>query len=344
MITPKLIGAALCSAASLCCLAVQAADDAAAKPKVVVSKLDNPCGVAVHPKTGQLFVAAHPAVYRVIPGQPTKVTIEVEGFKTDIYGKGPKYEIGPLGVGFIGDELLVVGDGSLPDGQELARVYKIGDTPAEKPQSADAMAHKLGPIAPGDESAKGEGNFYGVAVTKDAVFFTSNGDDTKGWILKSEIKDGKPGELKPFIATKVAVKVDAPVGITTSKDGKELVVGQMGEISLPGDSLLSTYDPATGKLLKNYKTGLNDIAGLAYSPKTGKLYAVDYSWADTSKGGLFRLDIDGDKVKATKITSLDKPSALAFDKDGNLYITVLGTAPEGSTDLPGALLRIEAGL
>ncbi|MCY2965512.1 MAG: hypothetical protein NT069_18085 [Planctomycetota bacterium] len=310
------------------------------KVSTVLDGLDNPSGVAIHAKTGHLFVATHPAVLRVAPGDPAKKFVEVDAFKTDIYGKGPKYEIGPLGVALLGEDHLIVGDGSLADAAELVRVFKIGATPPEKPTAADNAAFKLGPIGPGDESAKGEGNFYAIAVGPKAFYVTSNGDDTKGWILKCEIKDGKPGKLVPFIATKPLVNTDAPVAITFSPDGKQLVVGQMGEVNMAGDSQLSFYNPEDGKLLKNHATGLNDIAGLAYSPKTGKLYAVDYSWVDAKNGGLFRLDVTADGVKAEKILSLDKPTALAFDKEGALYITLFGTAAEGSKGPAGKLVKI----
>ena len=86
------------------------------------------------------------------------------------------------------------------------------------------------------------------------------------------------------------------------------------------------------------------MAGLAYSPKTGKLYGTDFSWSDVSKGGLFELTVENDAVKATKIKSLDKPAALAFDKDGKLYVTTFGTAKEGSDKSPGELIVIDAGL
>ena len=118
----------------------------------------------------------------------------------------------------------------------------------------------------------------------------------------------------------------------------------MGEVNVPGDSLLTMYETATGKLVKSLKTGLHDIAGLAYSPKTGKLYCVDFAWVDTKQGGLYELTVTGDEVKATKIASLDKPTALAFDKDGGLYVTVFGTAAAGSTTPSGALLYFAAGL
>lgn len=336
------LGAVLGSVAMLAFATSGLAQDAP-KPQVVVTHLDNPCGVGVHGASGHVFVAAHKGVYRYVPGKPGKVYLEVEGFPTDVYGKGPKYDIGPLGVAFWGDDRLVVGDGSRPDGEELLYVFKVGKEPPQKPGKEGDAEHKLGPIKE-EGDLKPEGNFYSVVVTDKAIIVSSNGDDTKGWCLRSEIKDGKPGELKRWLATKEQVNVDAPVPITLNKEG-QLVIGQMGEVNVAGDSLLTIYDQE-GKLLKKYETGLSDLAGLAYSPKTGKLYGTDFSWVDKEKGGLFRLDIDGDKVKATKILGLDRPTAISFDKDGALYIAVFGTdlvkAEEGKPT--GALLRLDAGL
>jgi len=286
------------------------------KVTVVADGLDNPTGVCVHPD-GDVFIAARSGVHRLHEG---KLTTFANGFNTDIYGKGPKYNIGPLGVACLGSDRLVVGDGSNLDEAEVVYVFKVTD-PGAKPLTPAQALNVLGPIPAGADSAKGEGNYYGVAVHSTGIFVTCNGDDTKGWVARSALVDRKPGELKPYIATKVATNVDAPVGITVSPDGEQLVVGQMGEINIPADSLLTMYDPATGKLLKMYKTGLHDIAGLAYSPKTGKLYAVDFAWLDTSQGGLFRLDVSGDEVKATRIATLDRPTAIAFGKNGDCYVT-----------------------
>ena len=318
-----------------------------AKPTTVLSGIDNPCGVAVQTATGHVFIAAHSGVHRFDP-KSGKAHVEISGFPTDIYGKGPKYNIGPLGLAFWDDEHLIVGDGSRPDGDELVRIYKVGKDAAHKdhePIKEDAAVATLGPIKASEETAKGEGNFYGVASNGKSIFITCNGDDTKGWIAKSTAAAGKPGALKLSIATKVATEVDAPVPIIFSPDGKDLVVGQMGEVSTPpGDSLLTIYDPETGKLKKKFSIGLNDVAGLAYSPKTGKLYATDYSWSDPKAGGLFRLDITGDTIKAVKIASLDKPTSCAFDKAGVLYVAVFGTVAEGSDKPAGSLVKFDAGL
>jgi len=316
--------------------------------EVVVTNLESPCGIAVHPTTGHVFVASRYGVYRYIPdpgGNKHSAPIEIAGYPVDVYGKGPMYNIGPLGLAFLDNEHLIVGDGSRKDGEELVRVYKVGEKAPIEYQKEDAAVYTLGPITKGEQSAMGEGNFYGVAVGGGRIFVTCNGDDTKGWVSMATITDGKPGELKPYIATKEATNVDAPVAITFTPDGKELVVGQMGEVNAPpGDSLLTFYDPATGKLLRSLKTGLHDIAGLAYSPKTGKLYATDFAWANPGEGGLFELVVNGEEVKPNKIMALDKPTALAFDKEGLLYIAAFGTQAPDSDKSPGTLSIIPAGL
>lgn len=340
-ILSAVVGAAVCAAG----IGLSSAAAGEIQAKQVASNLDNPTGLAVQPETGHVFIASHAGVVRFVP-QSGKVVPQVKGYPkpTDIYGKGPKYPIGPLGLDFLDKNHLVVGDGSRPDSEELVRVYEVGARAPRQPIAEGKAKYTLGPIEPSGATAKGEGNFYGVAANGSAIFVTCNGDDTKGWVAKAPVQNGKPGKLELTIATKVATNVDAPVPITYSPDGDTLVIGQMGEINLPGDSLLTFYNPQTGKLKQTLKTGLNDIAGLAYSPKTGKLYATDFSWLDPSRGALYELQVNGNQVKAVKVLDLDKPTALDFDSQGNLYIAVFGTPEEGSDEPSGALLRVGPGL
>jgi DNA-binding beta-propeller fold protein YncE len=301
-----------------------------------VASLPNPAGIAVDAQ-GTVFVSTSDGkVGSVVKLDGAKAVPVITDFPQGSYGKGPKYAIGPLGLAFTDKGLLVVGGGGLADGEELLRVYELGDT-AKK---ASDMVVKFGPLAATDD-LKGEGNFYGVAVAGDTIYVTSNGDDTKGWVARAKLKGNKVGEgLKRFLATKEKVEVDAPVGITMSPEGY-IVVGQMGEITVPGDALLSYYS-SKGKLLMNLETGLHDITAVAYSPK-GKLYVLDFAWNDTTQGGLFRIDAvknaDGSQSsKAVKIVSLDKPTAMAFGKNGELYITSI------KEDGAGRVQKIAPGL
>ncbi len=324
--------------------------DAKTEYKVLAEGLVHPTGIAVHPTTGQLYVAESGAG-RVIAVNPKdgKVSDVVTGSQLDLYGKGPKYKIGPLGVAFLGTDKLVVSGGDQKDGSELIRVYDLPKK-LEKPLTVDDVFASFGPVKDGPATKSGEGNFYAMAHDKNGVYVSSNGDDTKGWILKFDlpIKAGKNQNLAPFIATKQFIEeINAPVGITLNKNGK-LVVGQMGAVNKPRDSWLTVYDPATGKGLVKAETGLFDITGLAYSPKTGKLYCTDFAWLSPKDGGLFRLDMsekDGKTtVTAVKIASLEKPTALVFAPDGTLYVTVNGAANVDVKDKTGKIVQFASGL
>jgi hypothetical protein len=327
------------------------------RPERVYYNLLNPCGVAIQPGTDCVFVSSRFGIYRYDPNykQPMehKAGIEIDGYpkQVDEFGTGPKYEIGPLGLAFLDRNHLVVGDGSRKKGAELVRVYKLPATPPSPDEwiKEDAAEFTLGPIKAGTDSSTGEGDFFGVAVGHDAIWVTCHGDETKGWIAKSELKDGKPGPLKLSIATKPATQVAAPGPITFTPDGKELVVGLMGDVnSEERDSAIAFFDPADGSLKRKMSAGLYDVTGLAYSPKTKKLYATDFAWKKPSEGGLFELTADGDKMKATRIVALAKPAALAFDPAGHLYVTVFDAQLEGGEKArvqdAGALLYIKPGL
>ncbi len=313
----------------------------------LLTGLDNPTGVAVHPDSGHVYVAESAAgrVVRVDPATPGKAEDAITDFPLSTYGKGPVYSIGPLGLAFLDEKTLVVGGGGLEDGKELLQIYAV--PPAGQAIKAETAKHHLGPIPPGEMTESGEGNFYGVAIVDGDIFVTCNGDDAKGWVARARL--GEKPEFKPFIATKELTKVDAPTAISINRRG-HVVVGQMGEISVPGDSLLTFYNAHTGKLLLNLPTGLHDITGLAYSsapdPDLQRLYAVDFAWSDTSAGGLFRIDgvlNDDGSIGCTPILvqKLDKPTALAFAPDGKtLYVTLFGTAAEGDQQKPGKLLKI----
>ena len=120
--------------------------------------------MTVHPGTGHVFITSRQGVYRWPPLLKDKIYLEVEGFATDEYGKGPKYSIGPLGVTLWGADRLIIPDGSLPDGEEVVRIYKIADE-LPQPRKAAESEFVLGPIkGDAEKNYKGEGNYYAAVV------------------------------------------------------------------------------------------------------------------------------------------------------------------------------------
>ena len=324
--------------ATLICSVLTAQD---IKVETVIEGLNNPCSVAIQPDTGHVFVADSGAlrIVRIVDGKATDV---ITDFPKDVYGNGPKYDIGPLGLCFLDKETLVVGGGGKPDGEELLRVFQV---PAVGKEAIKAdKTHGKALSIPASGETVGEGNFYGLARGNLGVFVTCNGDDEKGWVSLAGISEEKKlTEFSRSIATKELTKVDAPVGITLSPDGY-VVVGQMGEINVAEDSLLTFYSEE-GKLLENYKTGLNDISGLAYGPNHGRLFAIDFNWQDTDNGGLYKLVGEGEDRKqgcsAELITQLKKPTSMAFAANGDLFITLAGNMSEGSEQPDGKLVVIK---
>ena len=98
---------------------------------------------------------------------------------------------------------------------------------------------------------------------------------------------------------------------------------------------MTFYDPKTGKLLRKFETGMRDITGIVYSPKTKKLYAIDFSFKVPEEGQLCEIIIEDGKVTTKKIVNLNKPTALAFAPDGTLYVVIMGNTKVGDGDGDG---------
>lgn len=332
---------------SICArVAIAADDDERLRVEPLATGLVNPTAVAVHAASGDLFVAESGAgrIIRVKPAEPHTITPVIDGFPTSRFGDGPSFQIGPLGLAFVDRSTLAVGEGGQANGSEVVRLYILPDEP--KPLKHAESKHVLGPIFARSDSATGEGDFYALAAAAGALYVAGHGDDTKGWIWRADMSNLPAAELKPFIATKVERKRDAPTALAISARG-ELVVAHMGELNEPRDSRISFYHGTSGKKLLSLDTGLHDITGLAYEPSSGWLFAVDFAWSDPTAGGLYRLDMDvrsgRQAIKAVKLQSLRRPTALAIPSNGIAYVTTLD-GEVGATTSPaanaGKLLKI----
>jgi hypothetical protein len=323
--------------------------------EVVLEDLDTPCGVAVQPETGHVFVSdsGRGRVVRVVDGKLQEVVV---GFALEHFGADPGYRIGPLGLAFLNTQTLVIGGGGQPLGEDVVFVVQVPTVGGEPIQSDAAM--RFGPL-PADPDGAGEGDFFGVAATAEAIVVTCHGDDQNGWlaaipIRKSDQLDSRSGygHLTKFLPTKSLVGTDAPVAIVVSPRG-ELVVGHMGELNDQRDSRLTFFRKADGKLLLNQPLGLFDVVALAYGAPQApshkpQLYALDFAGYSAESAGLYRLDARLESgsvaVQAVQVASLDRPTAMALGPDGAMYVTVIGTEGKAGPQRPGKLMRFDPGL
>jgi hypothetical protein len=325
--------------------------------ETVVEGLNNPTGIAIQPGTNHVFVADSGAgrVIRVVDGKLQEV---ITDFPTDYYGKSPIYDIGPLSLMFIDQFTLVVGGGGLEDGEDSIQLYKIPEA-GKAPITADQIEGEAQTLPAESDEIPGEGDFYSMANTSKGIYVTCNGDDAKGWIALATIVEGKLSNFKRSFALKEETKTNAPVAITLSPDGY-LAIGQMGNIRGSGDSLLTFCDPEDGKILASFETGLDNLTGLAYGPKRGRLFATEFrkinqsaansgedseenvGEADLPSGALVKLIARGeDECEAVEIMRLDKPTSLAFSPEGDLYVTLAGNTSEGVETPDGKLVVIK---
>ncbi|MEL7497029.1 MAG: hypothetical protein AAFN77_05425 [Planctomycetota bacterium] len=293
-----------------------------ATPVLVVDGLNNPTSVAIHPATGDVFVAESGSqrVVRIVDRKPQPVIVD---FGKDAFGKDPIYTIGPLSLLFLNDDVLVVGGGGHPDGEDLIYGFNLPKADASPVNADDAKLGKL-TLASKDE-VPAEGDFFAMAKGSKGIYVTCNGDDKKGWIARAIFnQEYRLTGLTRNIATVDVTQTTAPMAITISPQG-HVVVGQMGKTEKAKDSLLCFYSEE-GAHLDTFKLGMFDITGLAYGPKHGRLFATDFSWTDPKQGGLYKIIATktDQGCKAKLMQRLERPTSLAFAKNGDLYVTLAG--------------------
>ena len=298
-------------------------------PRVVSSNLKNPSGVAIRPVTGEIYVS-DTGRGRIVELQQDKIKDIVIGFPIEEFEMDRAFILGPTSLLFRNRNQLIVGTGGAADGEDGIAIFdleKLGREPFEFAKDNESMSTLA---ANDDEPA--EGDFFAMAATRNRLFVCCHGSDV-GWVATAEWAGEGIENFKRYLPTRKLSRLPGPGGITISPDG-HLVVAQMGKRDQAGDSTVCFYDE-NGKLLDKFETGLNDIVSLAYGPKNGNLYALDFSWEDPNKGGLYKLVAVDSQIgcEAVLIAKLPRPTSMAFDQSGRLWVTACGISDAKSNRL-----------
>ncbi len=306
------------------------------KVETVVDGLTDPFALAIQPQTGHVFVSDSGAM-RVVRIVGDKIEPVITGFAKSSFGPAEPVEVGPMGLAFLDKDTLIVAGGRDEKGHIQFAVYKV---PAAGKESIAADKHEsVHSLQPTDDTKPDPGIGFSMLATAAGVYATTTVEPGKGWLLRADRVQKKVADFKRFVSTTEKTSVGMPIAIARDGEAGYMTVGEIGTVDTAGDSLLAFYDEK-GELLGKFTTGLNDISGLAYGPKRRRLFATDYNALDSENGGLYKLIAEGsDGCRAVKLAGLAKPTAIAFDSKGNLFITVRGKKADG--DAPtGQLLKI----
>lgn len=295
--------------------------------ETIVDGLKHPCGVAVQPDSGAIFVSDS-GNGRVIRLNDGSVEAVVSGYPVEPLADDFGFSAGPLGIGFLSARKLVVSSGCWKAGMDRVSIFDL----AKAPMTADDEEFSRSLNSTGTTPA--EGDYYGLVVDGQHIFVSCRGDVNAGWVGLFSIRNDKPGPFKRHINTIETAGTQLPTTVTISPDGN-LLVGLRGNDGDP--STLAFYDPGTGEPRAKFDTTINGLVALAYAPRSGRLFALYNSRATPGDNGLYKLvgRRRNTECEARLIKKLDQPSSMTFTPGGDLLITA------GGED--GVLLKI-AGL
>jgi hypothetical protein len=337
------------SALALVILATASFAEEEIRVETLLTGLRNPCGVAIRPGDGEgrceVFVADSGAlrVVRLWSDEPEKSAAAITGFAAGTLGEGP-IRVGPIAMLFLDRNRLIVGSSGNGGGARV-RLYALPEDRAEV--LAEAAEHEV--KFPTDTTGSGGMNHVYAMVraranehVPDAVLLTSMRNDRSGRLFQIPIRAGTLGSMQRFGSVEDSAAPEQ-VGEVSLAEQEHIVAGQVGELDESRDSQLVFYNPIDGARIMALPLELHDVVGLAYSPKTGNLYAADIAWMAPDEGGIYRIDDAGEAGKlrcaAVKLAAVARPSALAFGPDGAMYVTAFGELADEKTN-DGLLLKV----
>ncbi|MFO0897559.1 MAG: hypothetical protein U0836_09060 [Pirellulales bacterium] len=314
---------------ALLCLLAASADGQEPKLEVVVEGLVNPWGLALQTRPGRLLVANSGAGEIVAIDLKSKQAQPiVTGFPTELAGPNNAYRLGPVGLALSAQNMLLAST-LAPAGTSAVRSYGLGKELASIAWDVNSPSVRVPP---------GSSRAWRLAPTASGAFAAAT-DASTGWIERWPLR--KQATAERLVAPPALGGGQGAWALTATPQG-ELVLGLAGKTEDALDSRVLFCGARTGRTLLAAAVELRDLIDLAYSPKTGRLYAADFSAAAPGEGGIFRLDATAEGgVKPVRVATLTQPTALAVGDDGALYAAQLTGSVDGEGRAPGRVVRVQ---
>jgi len=328
----------------------EGADRGAFAIETLVADLDAPWGVAIHPRTGDVYVSEATAgrVRRIDPDRPQLAGSVITGF--DPIDPADDFPFGAsLELAFLNHRTLLVADASCRGTWVALSAYDIPD--AGLPIAADQVSQR--PAFPhadaGEDVAATQRRWCRLTVVNDRVFLASAGRHVTGRIDRIIWRQGKPDTV-PLWRTGARSETIGPTAIGINGRGY-LVTTCLGNAAAGREGLLRFHTPANGRAVLDLPVDLSAIVDLAYHMREGveRLYVLNLAWNDAAAGGLYRIDAgrpggERSAVRAVQILRVTRPTAMAFAADGRLFITTAGGPDASGAVRQGKLLVVTGDL
>lgn len=186
-----------------------------------------------------------------------------------------------------------------------------------------------------------ESHTYGLAAGPDGMLWVADAagndllrvDPAAGSVELVAVFDAMPGPI-PNPNRGGAKEIEpVPTSVAFGNDGAVFVSLLSGVPFIPGMSKVVQVAPDGG--VTDYSTGHTMLTDLKTGPD-GSLYAVSMGvfaqeGPEPNSGAILR--IEAGEASETVISGLSLPTALAFDGDGNAYVTVNGLGAPGSGEV-----------
>jgi hypothetical protein len=315
--------------------------------ETVLAGLSHPASVAIRPggtaERYEVFVADSGSrrVVKMSSSEPNRSTDAITEFPNAAATDKKLPEGNPFGLLFLDEKHLVAGiAGAPPD----LRLYEL--TEAGRPLNAGGAKQKVTPKMPGEESEDAFGSCVGLARTRsndfvaDMLVVAFGGTHHVNGLWKVPVRANMLGEMSR-LESRPPLQVLRPTALAVSERGHVLAVDTFSRLR---QNRLMFLNPINDQVVLDFQPDLRGISGVAYSPKSGNLYALATEYGKDEEC-LFRLDDarqpGEQQITITKLADIKRPVALVFAPDGVLYVTTLGDKSEKDA---GALLKVTGDL